>query len=236
MRKSSWVWAIPCAALVGVLTPAMIAGDIPSQGVPGSTGVSLSPHNLSRGGVQVGSGQVCLPCHTSHGAQAGQPALWNHRVNTGMTYSLYNTTHSTRFRSNYVGLDTASKLCLSCHDGAIAVDSFSGMTAGTHFVTGTKAVGQNGDLGSVHPVGLRYPGSSFDGKTWRPTPGYNDPTSPRFSAEGVGGNKGVQLIDLADGSKGVGCLSCHSSHNNTNGRFLRTDMKYSFLCLKCHDT
>lgn len=225
--------------LVGLgMTAVSIGADIPSVGTPKGSGISVSPHNMNAFGVQVENQEVCRPCHTPHNSQAKTLGLlWNHQVNTGATYTLYKTS------SSYVGLDSSSKLCLSCHDGAIAVDNYGGKTTGTHFVTGSKAVGLNGDLSDDHPVGVKYPGTfSADGKTWTPSvsngvpsTSFNDPTAAVFSADGPNGGSGLRLATLPDGSKGIGCGTCHNPHVNSNGDFLRTSMQYSFLCLKCHN-
>jgi len=227
MRRCTVILAGAVALLV-LMAPTRVW----AAATPAGTGVTASPHNMNNFGVAVENQEVCRPCHTPHNVpDKTQPALWNHQLNPAASYQLYNTGHSTRFSANYVGLDTESKLCLSCHDGAIAVDNYGGATGGTHFVSGSKAVGKNGDLTDDHPVGLKYPFNA-DGVT--PAGGYNDPAAATFSADGVSG-RGVNLVTLPDGSKGVGCSSCHTEHNNTNGDFLRVSNQYSYLCLKCHN-
>lgn len=214
--------------------PALCIGQV----VQKSTGVSASLHNLNSMGVSVQNSEVCRPCHTPHNVITNQDYLWNRAAPTG-TYTLYNVAHPyTNYAANYGGIDSGSKLCLSCHDGSIAVDNYGGATTGTIKVLAAYQVGASGNLRNDHPVGLSYPGLSADGKTWTPQPGYQNPTAVTFSADGNGTAKGVQLIYLPSGQWGVGCHSCHDSHNTydqTQGRFLRTSMKYSFLCLKCHD-
>jgi predicted CXXCH cytochrome family protein len=98
-------------------------------------------------------------------------------------YTLYGT------GSNYVGLDSASRMCLSCHDGTVAIDSYgSGGSVHTGTIklgaandingnsTAGFVVGGGGDLTHDHPVGLTYPGLSADGKTWTTSSGFKDPT------------------------------------------------------------
>jgi predicted CXXCH cytochrome family protein len=223
---------LPLGALLIVALPALSFGQAPTP-TPGTSGVSVSPHNLNLEGIAVNNEEVCLPCHTAHGAIAGQDALWNHEVNASAVYTLYNTAHTTKHGDKYVGLDEASKLCLSCHDGAIAIDNYGGKTNGTQFMTGDHAVGLNGDLTDDHPVGLSYP-IQPDGSAGGDTGGYRDPDDPTFTADGIGTSKGVQLLSMPGGTKGVGCRSCHHSHNSSLGDFLRTDNQYSFLCRKCH--
>lgn len=218
MKMATWKWA--AAFGLGVVV------SLQAQ-------VSVTPHNLNNAGVAVAGLQVCKPCHTPHGAMAngGSAPLWNHTLDDGATYALYNSspTYSGQFRANYSALDESSKLCLSCHDGVTAIDSYGG-ASGTHFITGDKMIGQ--DLMNDHPVGLKYPGMT--GTTWTPTAGYHDPTSSVFSADGIGASKGVQLVTLPNLDQGIGCRSCHHSHNDNLGKFLRTTNSQSLLCLKCH--
>ena len=73
-------------------------------------------------------GETCIVCHTPHGgdsAVAADAPLWNHALNATQTYTMY----SRPLDGGAPGQPNAlSKLCLSCHDGTIAVDSFGGTT------------------------------------------------------------------------------------------------------------
>lgn len=88
--------------------------------------------------AQVGGNEVCVFCHAPHGAVAldaagnavGAP-LWNRRVKD-TTYTPYK---STSLDADPVAGDTgqpgaSSKVCLSCHDGTVAIGNV-GVTAGT---------------------------------------------------------------------------------------------------------
>ena len=122
MRRDGLVVVAVSLGLGLLMSVAAIAASTPSVGTLKPDGISVSPHNMNAIGVQVENQEVCRPCHTPHGAQSTLGALWNHQVNTGAQYTLYKTT------SAYAGLDGSSKLCLSCHDGAIAVDNYGGKT------------------------------------------------------------------------------------------------------------
>ena len=85
-------------------------------------GVASTKHNLSvtgTGNIKATSEQeICIFCHTPHNS-APQAPLWN-RASSGSVYTPYNS--STIFSSP--GQPTgASMLCLSCHDGTIALGS-----------------------------------------------------------------------------------------------------------------
>ena len=187
-----------------------------------------SPANRFERARRAGAGSAAV----DRRAPAG---LWENAVGVETTYILYNARNRVTYGNNYVGPDVVSKLCLSCHDGTVASDGGMGGRNRTHGFSVSRSIGESGDLTNDHPVGVRYPGLSADGRFWTPQVEWNDPTSPTFSADGIDGAAGVQLIRLPDGSKGVGCTSCHHPHNNRLGYFRRTSMRYSFLCLKCHD-
>ncbi|NIA21349.1 MAG: hypothetical protein GWP05_05135 [Anaerolineaceae bacterium] len=104
-------------------------------------------------------------------------------------------------------LDMASRLCLSCHDGQTAVDSYGG-NQGYEMITGSANIGT--DLRNDHPIGVDYP---TDNNRYKPTPNL-----PLF---GVGGT--------------VECSTCHDPHENANGSFLRLSNSGSAMCLECHD-
>ena len=180
--------------------------------------IAGTKHDLSALGW--GTTELCKFCHTPHLAQnvAGAP-LWNHRTTTAI-YALYS---SATFQGVSTQPGPTSKLCLSCHDGTVANDAFASggvMQAGTHFMTSTNLVGAGGSLTSDHPISFTYDAAlaAADGHLVTPaTTNYVD---------------AAHLIPLF-GSK-LECASCHSSHDNTFGKFLRMSNAGSALCLKCH--
>ncbi len=166
------------------------------------------------------SGEICIVCHTPHNADitvVGAP-LWNHEV-TSQTFTLY----ASATLDAVVGQPLASsKLCLSCHDGTVAVDNFGGTTTGTIFVGGNDLVGT--DLSNDHPISFTYDATlaSADG-------GLFDPTT---TSSGLGGTINNDL--LLGGQ--VECASCHDVHNGAGiGFLLRKTNASSALCLTCHN-
>jgi predicted CXXCH cytochrome family protein len=211
--------------------------------------LSQSPHNLNNiPGAVVSKSQVCLPCHTPHGATQSDPNnkgefLWNHNTNWTTSYTLYTSVHSTRFSSSSSAnpqLDSTSRLCLSCHDGAIAIDAYGGGTGNVKMGDiggGSAKLGT--DLSTSHPVGIGYPGLSADGKTFTASQasGYIDPTTANWGrtvtvGTAVGG--GLTFESLPNGKTGIGCGTCHTPHTYTYG-FVKMDNTGSQLCFKCHD-
>ena len=86
--------------------------------------VRNTKHNLSVTGPgpvkAVSETQVCVFCHTPHGAENVPAApLWNRKL-SGATYTPYTSTSidATDITATPGG---SSKLCLSCHDGTLAI-------------------------------------------------------------------------------------------------------------------
>ena len=85
---------------------------------------TLGMHNLTPGSgssIYVTSGNGgCVFCHPPHSGLGGQSPLWNQQyskaVYTPYTSSTYHQTGHTQ-----PPLGVSSSLCLSCHDGTVAV-------------------------------------------------------------------------------------------------------------------
>jgi predicted CXXCH cytochrome family protein len=170
-------------------------------------------HDLSGRGW--GSDQACVFCHTPHNAKTGVEGapLWNHEVTTA-TFTTYS---SDTLNASVASPDGSSKLCLSCHDGTVAVDSY-GVRTGANTIAGSALVGTN--LSNDHPISFTYDTTlaTNDGGLQSP-----------FSAQWVDSGK---TLPLYNGK--MQCASCHNVHSNQYGDFLRMANAGSALCLKCH--
>lgn len=165
--------------------------------------------------------QICLPCHTPHGADTtvNDSPLWNHQVTTA-TFTMYN---SATFDASTSQPDGRSKLCLSCHDGTVALDSFGG-NGGLEHLTAAEDAYIGTDLRDDHPISFTYNTAlaTTDG-------GLHDPAT-RVTALG-----GTIANDLLFAGK-LECASCHDVHNaQNNDGLLLIDNNGSALCLTCHD-
>jgi len=171
------------ALLVGCFAGAAYAG------LPAGTGVNGSLHDMNfyinthQGGAQYSDamGRVCVYCHTPHNAikaiDSSEYPLWNHAgVDAATAYTPY--TWATPLNAGdgagndftIVGNQAIigpSRLCLSCHDGTIAVDQHNGTMYGNAAQTGTFTLNgavttANGraligtDLSDDHPIGFDY--------------------------------------------------------------------------------
>jgi predicted CXXCH cytochrome family protein len=165
-------------------------------------------------------GDKCVACHAPYTADASVPRaqLWNHEVTTAEFLPYASGSLDVRPGEP----DRGSKLCLSCHDGTVAVDSFGSVMTGTEFMTGTALLGT--DLTDDHPISFVYDTAlaNRDG-------GLHDPTT---RASGLGGS----VVDDMLFNGQVQCASCHDPHGSSGvPKLLRISNAGSALCLICHD-
>ncbi len=169
-------------------------------------------------------GEICKPCHTPHFAVGSWPyaPLNNHALTTA-TYTLFDGSSGTA----EADIDARSRLCMSCHDGTVALDSFGGMT-GNNFIPGRARIGT--DLRDDHPIGKDaiYPTA--------PSTSFN-PQDANHRVVFAG--RTLRLRDWVDSTGTtqyvVGCTTCHTVHNTGNfGHMLRFSNQSSNLCLTCH--
>lgn len=182
-------------------------------------GITGSAHDFS-GDSWNTTGQICLVCHTPHNSDVSvnNAPLWNHEI-TAATFTTYS---SATMEASSGQPDASSKLCLSCHDGTVAVDNFGGETGGTHTIGGQANIGT--DLNDDHPISITYDQNlaTADG-------GLFDPTTTN---SGLGGTIDEDLLIDAQ----VQCASCHDVHNGSGvAKLLRISNAASVLCLTCHN-
>ena len=179
--------------------------------------ITGTAHNFSSSAWS--GGNICIACHTPHNGNQTVPEapLWNHEV-TGSTFTMYSGTTMDASTSQPSG---ESLLCLSCHDGTVALDSYGGST-GTSYISGSRNLGT--DLSNDHPISFDYNTTLavLDG-------GLHDPAVKTTS---LGGTIDHDL--LFNGR--MQCSSCHDVHNaEGNDHLLRIANIASALCLTCHD-
>jgi len=138
MRRST---RLACAAGLALLLAAVSATAQRVSDVRGTR------HNLSTSGpgptraAAGGTSEVCVFCHTPHGASSQDAGgvgvrapLWNRRIPAGATYTPYT---SSSLDAQYIaeGLNNtpggSSKLCLSCHDGTLAIGNVNVLNGNT---------------------------------------------------------------------------------------------------------
>ena len=178
-----------------------------------------SKHNLSVSGAgslkAVTESEICVFCHTPHHAQ--QVPLWNHAL-SAQTYVPYSSSTAKVIIGQPTG---ASKLCLSCHDGTIALGMVSNrqtpivMQGSATIPDGATNLGI--DLSDDHPISFPYNSAlatAHNGQLKNPAT-LTGKIRPDHNNE-------------------MQCTSCHDPHNNENGNFLLVKNTASALCLTCH--
>ncbi|RME94158.1 MAG: cytochrome C [Verrucomicrobia bacterium] len=185
-------------------------------GPAGRAELAGSAHDFS--GEAWSGGDPCVVCHTPHGAlqDESEAPLWNHEL-TGASFRLYASPTLNATLEQPAGV---TRLCLSCHDGTVALDSFGGRT-------GNEMIGAAGRLGSDlsddHPVGF-----VFDDNLAQEDGGLHPPSS---TPSGLGRTIAQDLLRQGR----LECTSCHDVHNSSNQpHLLVMSNRGSALCLTCH--
>ena len=180
-----------------------------------------SKHNLSASGPgsirASNETEVCIFCHTPHNSAPVTP-LWNRSLPVS-AYTVYTSNSLDAIPGQPTG---SSKLCLSCHDGTIALGSVLSRQQGIAMAGGVTTLPPGAsnlgtDLSDDHPISFRYDTvlAAKDTKLRQPQ------LLP-------------QQIKLDHNSE-LQCTSCHDAHNNQFGNFLVMDNAQSQLCNSCHN-
>src|SRR5262249_4811767 len=135
-----------------------------------------------------GTTEICIFCHAPHNTDPAPP-LWNH-MQSGTTYTPYTSTTMAATPGAPTG---SAKLCLSCHDGTVAVGAtgWRGLqtmigVARSGRMTGAAVLGSN--FPDDHPISfVPVPGPQIV------TPPPGDPVKPASHGE-------------------LRCRSCHDPH------------------------
>lgn len=210
---------------------AVLAGVfVASQVNAGS--ISGSAHDFSNQGWNA-SDEICIACHTPHNADAtvAEAPLWNHQITTA-TFNVYGS--STLEATVRAQPADVSLLCLSCHDGTVALDSYGGLSGASFFAAGnSRNLGTN--LANDHPVSLKYTSTTAaaDG-------GLRDPSTTNVRIGDINGRSVLGSIETLLLSNGMlQCSSCHDVHNTFiapgGGPMLKISKVNSQLCLTCHN-
>ncbi len=167
--------------------------------------------------------------------------LWNHTLTGNFaSYTMYQNgpgapqkgQHASQAIANGMTPGSVSLLCLSCHDGSVAVNSYGNSSQLSRSISGGGAtidtvyqIGKDNYLGNHHPIGFDYDAVSGADPDIRPAD---------TATMGTAGTVRDHLVGA--GNSRMECSTCHSVHNkgNTGETLLwRSDVN-SQLCLTCH--
>ena len=178
--------------------------------------LSGSAHDFT--GLAWSDGEICKPCHTPHNGQQTIAPLWAHEE-TASSFQVYTNVTMDAVPTQPDGISLA---CLSCHDGSLALNSFTNATNAAVTVISGGALFST-DLRNDHPVSFTYTDASTpDAEILAPA-----------TASGLGGTIATDLLDV---NGKMQCSSCHDVHNTPNiPKMLRKSNLASALCLTCHD-
>ena len=164
-------------------------------------------------------GDACIVCHADKKSNYGYAdnPYWNHQLSEE-AYKVY----SSATLDAVVGQpDGVSKLCLSCHDGTVALDNYGGNREGDVYISDEANLGT--DLRDDHPISFIYDKrlSKIDG-------GLYDPTT---TESGLGDTIAKDMLH----NQKLQCTSCHDVHNAMGVQaMLIKSNTVSGLCLTCH--
>lgn len=203
----------------------LLAAGLASADVPESHGgVASTIHNLSVSGPgdvkSLTETEVCRFCHVPH-----RPVVAEHLWSQPLSVARYETAEIRTPAGGRVPApqpDGASRLCLSCHDGTVAI---SGVGGGAPRLSQARL---GTDLSGSHPISFVV------------TDGALDPSGG--SGMGLRPLASIQLdphVKL-DARGRMQCTTCHDPHDDSNhapGRTPHFFVKPTIagVCLVCHE-
>lgn len=238
------------SALAGVYS-----NEVPGSGItgtahdlrPGQPAAAYNPNDVDNKYGETGDlNRICVWCHAPHhtlkpAEYAGEIdylPLWNHTT-TSLDFQPYtngaeepddpNHAASSELLANQPG--SVSKLCLSCHDGSVAVNEY-GFVPGDPKSSGVRKgdapttiiaqyrIGEAGNLTNHHPIGFNYQDvATVDDEIASPTATMGE----------------YEIGELLWQGK-MECTTCHDVHNTKNDgeKFLWISDENSAFCLVCH--
>ncbi|MFQ5524479.1 MAG: cytochrome c3 family protein, partial [Acidimicrobiia bacterium] len=132
-----------------------------------------------------------------------------------MTYRLYESSTLEAALNQPTG---SSRLCLSCHDGTLALGNVRVSPGRARFVLGplTGRASLGTDLSDDHPISFVYDSALAIRRGQLADP-HSLPRPIRL-----------------DETHQLQCTSCHNPHEDRNPKFLRMDNRFGALCRACH--
>jgi len=251
---SGMLFAAAAAAYSGSYQPGEGINGSPHDLSRGNTGMNYRanpPDTLNR---------ICIFCHAPHNTYrfstvtggAGPRAdeafdylpLWNHQLQEQATYTMYSEEGSGRpvygnvlpvpainsIFGMYAG--STSLLCLSCHDGSVAPNSYGNadgqlprsVSSGTGIIADSYGVGKDKYLGNHHPIGFNYDDVQRADNNIKDADSQMTPTTS------------VRNHLSANGR--MECRTCHSVHNKGNSGktllWVPDGDEVGQLCWVCH--
>jgi len=209
----------------------IVCGTVQAQ----PSDVATTLHNLSVTGPgavrSLTETEICKFCHIPHNAVAPVP-LWSHEL-SAVQYEMPSIVTGDGGRVPLGQPDGSSRLCLSCHDGTVALGDIAGARRPVDMAGASRlGPGRRGhigtDLSGSHPISFVVKDGGFarayDERDigLRPLASIQSDGHVRLDAEGK-----------------MQCTTCHDPHADTyfaEGRVPRFWVKPTVeeVCLACH--
>ena len=213
----------------GTIAAGVCAAVLLLAGGPASAaGIADTKHNLGSNSAQTnhvtgsgttGTAEICVFCHTPHGADVttpNAPPLWNKRLATGATYTTYASLNTPSLDGEVLPVGSISVACLSCHDGTQAMDNIiNAPGSGGYDITGggsnglgytwtgnvttdglmssTTVANLGTNLSNDHPIGIQYCGGGVSGTSTTVTAACKDgdfvSDATRLKTQSLNGNQ-----------------------------------------------
>ena len=220
-------------------------------------GVFNTKHNLSAAGLNAasnysGTKEICVFCHTPHGADAKAAVpLWNRNIKpTG--FETYDQLGTTTLDGKIEPVGSVSVACLSCHDGTQAMDAlinepgsgtvvpgfhngkWSGQAKSTEgriaFPNTVTNLGK--DLTNDHPIGIQFAGGGYS--LINPAGPGADKDFHHASSEILGTSR-VWWVNTPEGTPGFDRTDMKLyTRTATRGAYVGEPQPY-VECASCHD-
>jgi len=186
--------------------------------------------------------RICVACHAPHNASVTVGMLWSHTTTAGAGFQAYANTNGSMNATPSGTMSNGTKLCLSCHDGSLAPDSFVTGAGSATPLSGATKIGP--DLRGSHPIGFTYDAAlvTLDGSLHSPA------NTVTIGSTGAGNNKSGSITAMLTSGGVMECSSCHDVHNTFTVGLAGTGLvKMSGtgtvkgsglgaqLCLACHN-
>jgi hypothetical protein len=203
-------------------------------------------------GVNGPSYALCNYCHVAHkfagdaefgglGPQGAGILLWNHTLSSSTAYTAYAswTQQATDLVTlqptgdKTVDLNNPSIMCMSCHDGTVALNSTYTGAIGSNGTLPTGMIINPADANKTHPVNFTYDAALAANAGMRVPAGPNGVDfngGPNYRAPNA-------VVPLFNGK--MQCSTCHEPHTNTHLLFRNFNAVYTggatgSWCLYCH--
>lgn len=210
--------------LLMTLACVLIVAESFAQVAPSADVLGMHNLTLSSGASTYSQGTLgCTFCHAPHSGLGGNTPLWNQKLSQ-KSYVPYTSSTNPNQGNTQPTLGVTSSLCLSCHDGTVAVGQ-SAAYGPLPVVGSMNSIDSFGTtLTGSHPFSLVVPLKDAPNlvSTLAPSGKTADPTG---------------AVKLINGN--IECTSCHDPHvqniDKIAQNFLVRDSSSAQMCLACHD-